>query len=217
MNVFSSDPRWYDPNMVNNQAETSIHVTATADLWLTKDESPSPVVTSQACAVNYALTVSNYGPSTAVNVVVVDQLPAGLTIKEIYVNKGHFIAGVPGDESQPTIWYIGSLALGDHVTMIINTTIPQYVQPEILWNNARVSSDTFDPDNSNNAASTRTLVVHYTSQLTQLNSAPDNQPLGLPAIELVLLASLIMAAAAFTVFKRTTVRRFLGLTRTKKV
>jgi uncharacterized repeat protein (TIGR01451 family) len=216
LNVFSSSDRWYDPNMLNNQAEWSIHVTDAADLNLTKTESPNPVVTSQACAVNYVLNVTNKGPSTAVTVVVVDQLPAGLTIKSITVSQGSFCPGVPGDESQPTIWYVGTLAPGAFATMIINTTIPQYVTPQILWNNAHVTSDTFDPDNSNNMASTRTLVVHYTSQLSQLNSVPDNQPLGLPTIELTLLTSLITAAAAFTVFKRTTVRRFISLIRTKK-
>jgi uncharacterized repeat protein (TIGR01451 family) len=167
--------------------------------------------------VNYTLTVTNNGPSTADNVVVVDQLPAILTIYNISVSVGTFCPGIPGNPSQPATWYVGSLAAGASATMTINTTIPQPIQPQILWNNAQVSSDTFDPNNSNNIASTRTVVVHYPGQLAQISSVSDNQPLGLPAIELILLASLISAAAAFTVFKRAAVKRFIGLIRTKNL
>jgi uncharacterized repeat protein (TIGR01451 family) len=215
VNVFTRTFSTLDPNLSNNEAQTSIHVTDVADLSLTKTETPNPVVTQNGLWVNYTLKVTNNGPSTAVNVVVVDQLPAILTIYTITVSVGSFCPGVPGDSTQPTTWNVGSLAPGASATMTIDTTIPQAIQPQILWNNAHVTSDTLDLNNANNIASTGTVAAHYSSQLVLAGSVAVSQSLGLPAIELILLASLISAAAAFTVFKRTTVRRFIGLVRTK--
>jgi hypothetical protein len=90
--------------------------------------------------------------------------------------------------------------------MTINTTIPQAIQPQILWNHAHVSSDTLDLNSGNNIASTRTVAVHFASQLAQFGSATANTPLGLPAVKLMLLASPCSGTA---------VRRFIGLIRTK--
>jgi uncharacterized repeat protein (TIGR01451 family) len=216
VNVFTKTLRTLDPDLSNNEAQCSIHVTAVADLQLTKTDNPDPVVTSQSCALNYTLVVKNNGPSTAVNVVCVDPLPADLTIKSISVSKGSFNAGVPGDPSQPTVWAIGSLAPGESATMTINTTMPQTIDPQILRNDARVYSDTLDTDNSNNLASQDTKVVHYLSQLKQLNTVADNQLLSPATIALISLATLTSLLAAISVFKRTTIRRFIGFIRAKK-
>jgi uncharacterized repeat protein (TIGR01451 family) len=219
VNVFTRTLRTLDPELSNNEAESSIHVTAVADLELTKTDNPDPVVTQQSCVLTYTLVVTNHGPSTAVNVFVEDLLPAGLSIKNISVTIGSFNAGVPGDPSRPTIWAIGSLAPGASGTMTIKVTIPQNIEPHIKRNDARVSSDTLDIDNSNNMASQDTKVVHYIGQLPQLAKVldpVDNQYLSLAAIGLISLASLISSIAAISIFKRRTVRQFIGFLKAKK-
>ena len=56
-------------------AVTSISVTAVADLAITKTAGPSPVNAGDTAA--WSVTVTNYGPSRAENVKVIDVLPAG--------------------------------------------------------------------------------------------------------------------------------------------
>src|SRR5690242_14760632 len=51
--------------------------TGTADLAVDKADSPDPVATNGA--LTYTITVSNFGPDTATNVVVTDKLAGGLT------------------------------------------------------------------------------------------------------------------------------------------
>ena len=71
--VLSDTP---DPDFSNNEARESISVSALADLAITKADNPDPAVAGTD--ITYTLTVTNNGPSTAVNVVVKDVLPAGV-------------------------------------------------------------------------------------------------------------------------------------------
>ncbi len=66
-----------DPVPGNNSVSEDTTVNASADLAITKSDSPDPVVAGQT--LTYTVTVSNAGPSDAVNVVVTDTLPPGVT------------------------------------------------------------------------------------------------------------------------------------------
>src|SRR5206468_3809964 len=66
-----------DTNSANNTASESTTVTASADLSITKSDSPDPVTAGGT--LTYTLSVSNAGPSTATSVSVTDTLPAGVT------------------------------------------------------------------------------------------------------------------------------------------
>jgi uncharacterized repeat protein (TIGR01451 family) len=146
-----------DPDTTNNQAEGSISVTAVADLALTKTGTPGTIIAGTQ--LTYDLTVSNNGPSTAVNVLVEDTLPAGVSIDSVSATGGGSCnPGVPGDSSQPTMCTFDSLApLAAPETMtIVVTVLPQTTG--IIHNHARVSNDTFDPDNSNDLAAASTTV-----------------------------------------------------------
>ncbi len=66
-----------DPTPGNNSATDTDTLTPSADLSITKSDSPDPVVTGST--LTYTLSVSNGGPSTAANVSVSDTLPIGVS------------------------------------------------------------------------------------------------------------------------------------------
>jgi len=146
-----------DPDINNNKATGSLQFIATADLALTKTDSPDPVVAGEK--VTYTLVVTNNGPSSASNVLIEDILPAGVTIDSVAVTigVGSCNTGVPGNAALPTSCTFDSLANGASSTMVIVVT----VLPDTtgyLHNDAEVSSDTLDQNNSNNLATTSTTV-----------------------------------------------------------
>jgi uncharacterized repeat protein (TIGR01451 family) len=153
VNVFSDSP---DPNLDNNSDTDSVHVTAVADLGITKSDSEDPLVSGTT--LTYTLDVSNDGPSTAVNVVAEDFLPAGVSIVSVSGTGGaSCLFGIPGDVTRPTTCNFNSMAPGDTETMtVVVTVLPG--NHNFLHNDARVRSDTLDLDNSNNVASENTVV-----------------------------------------------------------
>lgn len=166
-----------DPDTSNNQAQGSVSVTAVANLQLCKADSPSAslcTTTASASAgpdpviagnsLRYELEVVNTGPSTASNVVVEDILPSSVTIDSVSAAGGSCNAGTPGDPFLPTTCAFDSLLAGQSSTMTIQVTVaPDAVSDVVtdeatIHNDARVTSDTFDDDNSNNLATEDTTV-----------------------------------------------------------
>jgi uncharacterized repeat protein (TIGR01451 family) len=153
--VVSSTP---DPDTSNNQAQDSVSVMAVADLSLTKSDLPDPVVAGMN--LTYTLTVTNNGPSTAVNVVVEDVLSSAVSVVSVAGTGGASCnAGVPGDPFLPTACAFDSMAPSASETMTIVVTVnPDVPDGTIIHNDARVSSGVFDDDNSNDFASEDTTV-----------------------------------------------------------
>jgi uncharacterized repeat protein (TIGR01451 family) len=144
-----------DPDPANNQAADHVTVSGASDLAITKTDTPDPVVAGTD--LTYDLQVTNGGPSTAVNVLVEDMLPAGVTIVSVSAAGGTCNAGEPGNADKPTTCAFDSLNVSASATMqIVVTVLPGTTG--ILHNDARASSDNFDPNNSNNLASTDTTV-----------------------------------------------------------
>ena len=98
--------------------------------------------------VTWTLIVKNNGPDTAVNAVVSDKLPAGI----VYVSddsKGAY-------NHKTGIWKLGNLAKGETRTLKIKTKV---ITTNItITNFANVSSDTPDPNETNNRANNTTVV-----------------------------------------------------------
>lgn len=144
-----------DPNSSNNSAEVNLTVTSLADLALTMN-GPSSVVAGTS--ITWTSTVHNFGPSTASNVVINENVPAGVSITSVTMPSASCNSGVAGDPSQPTSCTFGSLASGaDSATMTVTATVNPSTTGT-LQNNGRVSSDTFDNNSSNNLATTNTTV-----------------------------------------------------------
>ena len=138
-----------DPDGSNNAATEPTAVAPTADLSITKSDSPDPVVVGQP--LTYTLTVSSNGPSDALNVVASDPLPVGMT----------FVSAVPSVGScslvlTTVLCDLGTMHSGDvqAVTIVVMPTVDGSVS-----NTATVSSDTFDPASSNDSATEATTVT----------------------------------------------------------
>jgi uncharacterized repeat protein (TIGR01451 family) len=137
-----------DPDLSNNIASEDTLVKAKTDLDINKDSNflranPSrPIV--------YTLGVTNTGPSDAVDVVVVDNLP--LTPKKIvYVMDSGNGACAYHKGAHDVTCNFGTLAAGESVSVDIIVD----ARGSVRWitNVATVSSSTTDPDLSNNTAS----------------------------------------------------------------
>ncbi len=171
--VISDTP---DPDMSNNQASEHISVTAVADLQVTKSDLPDPVIAGEV--LTYSLEVTNNGPSTAVNVLVEDNLPDGVTINSVDAPGGTCSAGTPGDVFDPTTCTFDSLAPTDSATMEVEVT----VLPEtlgLIHNDARASSDTPDMDNSNDLVTVDTMVNAEADLMVAKYDYPDPVVAGL--------------------------------------
>jgi uncharacterized repeat protein (TIGR01451 family) len=144
-----------DPNPSNNTATTTTPISSagiglSANLGIIKSASPNPVGTG--AQLTYLLTVTNFGPNTATNVVVTDQLPSQVSpVSAVASGGGVCTLG-------PTVTCtFSSLANQASVTVTIVVTAPG--QPGALINTAAVSSAVNDPDPSNNTVFLVTQVV----------------------------------------------------------
>jgi uncharacterized repeat protein (TIGR01451 family) len=164
-----------DPDPANNSATGSVSFVAKADLAIAKNDTPDPVNIGEQ--LTYDLTVTNNGPSTAVNVVVEDILPAGVVIDSVSSSAGTCNAGEPGDVSRPTVCTFDSIASGANETMQIVVTVPASVGPTLI-NDAQVSSDTQDPNNANDLATTQTTVEGADIWIDKTGNFPTGNPSG---------------------------------------
>jgi uncharacterized repeat protein (TIGR01451 family) len=152
-NVFSAST---DGDPTNNSDNDSVHVTAVADLSLDKSDSEDPLVSGTT--LTYTLALHNDGPSKAVNVLAQDLLPSGTSVVSVSGTGGaSCVFGVPGDVSRPTTCAFATLAPSASATMtVVVTVLPG--SHNVLHNDARVSSNVLDLDNSDNIASEATLI-----------------------------------------------------------
>jgi uncharacterized repeat protein (TIGR01451 family) len=157
-----------DPANANNEASAATAVTPTADLQLTKTDSPDPVQTGDQ--LTYTLTVHNAGPSTASDVSVSDPLPSNVTLVSASASQGSCSG------TTTVTCSLGNLAAGaaNDATITLIVTADAGAIPNIT-NTATVSSSTADPSTGNNQASAQTAVHGPPSADLRLSKsdAPD--------------------------------------------
>ncbi|MEY4916789.1 MAG: hypothetical protein RL616_702, partial [Verrucomicrobiota bacterium] len=134
----------YDPNPTNNngsltnsQARTTI--AASADVQVFKDGGTNVAAGS---TVNYTITATNAGPSTATDVVVKDNLPAGATFQTA--------SGSYTFSNNVVTWSALTLTNGASVNFTLALTAPASGQ---FTNIALATSPTPDPNLTNNNGS----------------------------------------------------------------
>ena len=132
----------YDPNLSNNKDDSSVDIPPEADLQVTITNNYEENGTSahNGDEVVWTITVTNNGPDDAINTVLKDILPDGL----IYVSDDS--DGAYDNES--AVWTIGDLPVGETVTLTIKTLVN--ASNTTITKEVSVSSDTYDPDLSNN-------------------------------------------------------------------
>lgn len=143
--VTSSTP---DPDSSNNFDSEPTTINTSADLEITKSDSPDPVSVNNPVA--YTLIFTNHGPSDALNVVVTDTLPAGVT----------FVSATPGYSGpNPLVWSVGTLVVGASRTYTVVVTVDNGTAGP-LSNTATIGSSTSDPEPANNSDTEPTTVLH---------------------------------------------------------
>jgi len=137
-----------------------------ADLGITLASSINPVFIGNA--LNYIVTVTNNGPSTANGTVVYHTLPPGFVLVGATTPAGTTLA----TNSNPIIWTIGQLNAGQSVTNVL-TVRPMI--PGLPLDTVSVSSAVYDPAKFNNFASVKTEVdavnILFGASSTNLNWA----------------------------------------------
>jgi len=151
-----------DPNAGNNTATatTTVRPPPSADLSITKTNTPDPVVAGQN--VTYTLQVTNpVGASAAQSVTVTDAVPANTTFVSAAVTSG------PGwTVNNPSVGGTGnvvfskaSLVPGETASFQIVVKVNTGTTATTVTNTASVTSPTTDPKEDNNTATTTTTVV----------------------------------------------------------
>jgi uncharacterized repeat protein (TIGR01451 family) len=159
-----------DPNPSNNrQAPTSTLVNTSADLSITKTDSPDPVFAGNN--VTYTLTVTNSGPSDAQNVVVTDSLPSQLSLVSATSSDAGFVC-VNVNNTVTCSKAILAASASTTITIIARVN-PGTADGTVLTNNATVSSTTSDPSSANNSASTTTTVTTDADLTIVKSDSPD--------------------------------------------
>jgi uncharacterized repeat protein (TIGR01451 family) len=177
-----------DPNAANDSATDVDAVGSSADLSITKTDSPDPVALGSD--VTYTLTVTNNGPSDAAGVDVTDTLPGFTT----------FVSAVPNQGSCSELAGIVTCPLGALVAGAV-ATITVVVTPTVvgvITNEASVAAATPDPALANNDVFEDTTVTasadlaisktdgiatisagsSTTYTITVANTGPSDEPAG---------------------------------------
>ncbi|NJP30992.1 COG1361 S-layer family protein [Micromonospora thermarum] len=144
-----------DPDNDDVRDSVATTVNASADLSVSKSDSPDPVVAGEK--ITYTITVGNAGPSTAQGVTVTDTLPAGTT----------YVSGVDGNgagictlvQTDTVVCALGALNPGQTRTVFLTVLVaPSVPDGTTLTNRVTVSAATPDPNAGNNTATQQTAV-----------------------------------------------------------
>jgi uncharacterized repeat protein (TIGR01451 family) len=170
-NVASVSTPTGDPNLTNNTSVpviTTVTPVALADVAVFKTGSTN---VNAAGAVLYTITATNMGPSTASNVVVSDNLPAGVEFQSA--------SGSYSLSNNVVTWPGMTLAMGASVNYTLTLTAPANGS---FVNVASGTSDTPDPNMNNNngsaAGSRVSTSVTPVADLIVLLSGPTNVMVG---------------------------------------
>ena len=130
-----------------------------ADLVVTKTSATT--VAQPGDAIAYTITVTNNGPDQASNVVVTDDLPAGL----------HFVSATPSQGScsgtNHLLCNLGVMNSGSGATITLQTLVS--ATSGAVSNTAAVSSDTTDTDPANNSAVSAATTVNPATPIPALS------------------------------------------------
>lgn len=160
-----------DPEKGNNQATGRVDFVGSADLSLTKT---GDATADAGTNLEYTITVTNNGPSTARDVVVRDTMPAGVSFVSVSMEPpvGSCTNGQPNGGRLEC--GLGNLAGGASVEItVIGRVAVDLVPGTILFNEAIVSSATADPDNSDVRASVPTEVTASADLSVTKSGSPD--------------------------------------------
>jgi len=147
-----------DPTPGNNSATDTDTLVPSADVSVTKTDSPDPVQAGNN--ITYTITVTNNGPSDAQSLSLSDAVPANTTLVSVSTPAGWTRTDVVPAGGTGTLTFTRpTLAAGASsiFTVVVNVTAGTATGTTIT-NTATVSSTTADPTPGNNSATATTQV-----------------------------------------------------------
>ena len=159
--VSSSTP---DHDISNNRVTENTPVIGIADLSITKDITSSPVIAGMP--LTYMISIKNNGPSNAQGVTFSDVVQ-----KELSDMKYSIDGGINWNDWNNNYTF-GALANNATVTMLLRGIVDQYYTGTLI-NTAVASSETPDPDDSNNTATVETIVEESADISIQKTANPN--------------------------------------------
>jgi uncharacterized repeat protein (TIGR01451 family) len=153
----------FDPDFGNNMDEQITDIYAEADLQVEKTDDPDPVLAGMTLI--YQITVTNNGPSTATDVLVVDELPAAVLFESSLSSTGCLDQGA-------IECVIDAILPGESAVLDIGVTVSPTAMGTII-NTVTVSATEFDPDLSDNTDVEETLVGQESGLSLTLSDIPD--------------------------------------------
>ncbi|MBV7530548.1 gliding motility-associated C-terminal domain-containing protein [Chitinophaga sp. sic0106] len=157
-----------DIDLTNNTATVNLSPKPSADLQVIKTASADSVNVNSN--VSYTLTARNNGPSNATNVVITDQLPAGIQLIESSM--------APGMMYNPTTrlltWPIGAMAAGAaDISQVITAKVTEDIDRTRFANTAVISAAEHDSKPANNTSTATVVPKQYVDlEVTKTITAP---------------------------------------------
>jgi uncharacterized repeat protein (TIGR01451 family) len=146
-----------DAVSANNSAGATTTVSGGANLLALKSDSPDPVAVGGN--ITYALTVRNDGPFAATSVSLSDVIPVNTTFVSVTPAAGWSCPSLPVGGTGTQTCTIATLApLSSASFTLVVKVNPGTPSGTMITNAATVFSATADPNSTNNAASTTTVV-----------------------------------------------------------
>ena len=146
----------------------NVCVAPTADLSITKTDSPDPVTTGDD--LTYTVTVTNNGPDPATSVVVTDNLPAETTFVSCS-STGGGVCGGSGNNRTVTFPLLPS-GQSATITLVANVNC-SVADGTVISNTATVSSSTPDPDPNNDSSTATTTASNPPPTITNATANPS--------------------------------------------
>lgn len=147
-----------DSNNTNDSSSATVSVVAagSADLKVTKTDSPDPVYIGGD--ISYAIVVTNNGPATATSPQLNDTLPTGTTFRSLGVPAGWTCITPSVGGTGSISCSAASLTVGSTASFPLVVRVgPTVSDGTTISNTATTSSSTTDSISGNNSATTTTL------------------------------------------------------------
>jgi uncharacterized repeat protein (TIGR01451 family) len=164
-----------DPTPGNDTGTATTTVNRSADLELTKSDSPD-VSVNAGDNITYTLTLTNHGPSNSSTVVVSDATPANTTlVSASTVSPGWSRTDVVPSGGTGTITFAKS-DVGDTevatFTIVVNVNA-NAVHNSTITNTATRTTATTDPVNTNDSGTATTTVINQADLAVGKSDSPD--------------------------------------------
>jgi uncharacterized repeat protein (TIGR01451 family) len=155
-----------DPNLLNNTSTTTGTVEADSDLAILITPAFTGTEIPIGTAATYAITVSNFGPSSSTGVVTTISLPSSFTDVTVVPDEGTFTIDANNNITVDT----GLLGVSSSSTILVTAT-PEATGTAVV--SASVTSDQIDPNTSNNSASNSVTVANAADLAIGIDATPD--------------------------------------------